>query len=131
MPTFVIEHIEEFDTKQKVNKLVRNGKCIVDEFVEEIRQDNNLSPELGELYAIIEDIANNQLLPPNRYKKLRVSKKLKFKPYEAKSKHLRLYLFHENGTGQIIVLGGKKKDQKEDIQRLEKLISEYNSYLQD
>lgn len=131
MLIFAIEHFEEFETKQKVNKLLRNGKCIVDEFVEEIKQDKNLSPELGELYAIIEDIANNKLLPHTRYKKLRVSKKLKFKPYEAKSKHLRLYLFHEKGSGQIIVLGGKKTDQKDDIQRLEKIISEYNSYLHD
>jgi len=131
MPTFAIEHIEEFETKQKVNKLLRNGKCIVDEFVNEIKQDKNLSPELGDLYAIIEDVANNQILPPTRYKKLRVSKKLKFKPYEAKSKHLRLYLFHEKGSGQIIVLGGKKTDQKDDIERLKKLISEYSLFLQE
>lgn len=131
MPNFAIKHIEEFETIQRVNKLVRNGKCIVEEFVEGIKKDKNLSPELGELYAIIEDVANNQILPPTRFKKLHVSNKLKFKPYEAKSKHLRLYLFHEKGTGQIIVFGGKKTDQKDDIQRLKKLIGEYNSFIQE
>jgi len=126
--TFAIEHIEEFETNQSVNKLIRNGKCFFDQFIEEIRNDNNLFPELGDLYAIIVDVANNKLLPQTRYKKIYVNKKLKYHPYEAKSKHLRLYMFHEKGTGQIIVFGGKKTNQKTDIERLERLIKEYTTF---
>lgn len=130
MLTFALENIEDFETEQKVNKLIRNGKCVVDQFISDIKKDKNLSPELGDLFAIIEDVANNQILPSNKYRRLHVSKKVHFTPYEAKSKHLRVYLFHENTSGQIIVIGGKKTEQKEDLKRLEKILSEYYQFLQ-
>jgi hypothetical protein len=99
---------------------------VLDDFIREIEADGNLTPELGDLYAIIEDVANCKAHP--KYKRLRLSDNLKFAGYEVKSKHLRLYLFHEKGTGQILVFGGKKTNQPKDIKRFEKLIREYTQY---
>lgn len=129
MPEFIVKRVDGFDTVQLVFKLVRNGKCRFDDFLKEIQGDDNLSPELGEIYAVIEEVANCQgILPPTRYKRLRLSKKLAFNGYEAKSKHLRVYMFQDKDTGQVIVLGGKKGDQPKDLERLEKAIREYTEY---
>ncbi|HLG03472.1 MAG TPA: hypothetical protein VI731_07740 [Bacteroidia bacterium] len=130
MVNFVIQHIPEFTTRQRVNKLLRNGRCMLDEFWTEIRGDNNLAPELDELVATLEDVANGKWVPLNQYKKLHVSNKLRFAPFEAKSKHLRLYLFHERETGQILIIDGKKGDQDEDIKRVERIIKEYTMFKQ-
>ena len=119
MITFEIERIPEFDTIQNVNKLIRNERCLFDEFVEEVEANGNLAPELGDLFAIIESIADCVIHP--KCKKLQLGINLKYAGYEAKSKHLRVYLFHEKGTGQILVFGGMKGDQDEDIKRFEKI----------
>ena len=128
MAIFAVEHIPEFETRQKVHKLIRNGRCFIDEFENEIEQDENIAPELDELFATIEDVANGKMIPKNQYRKLHLSKKLKYSAFEAKSKHLRLYLINEKDTGKIHILGGTKGDQDEDIKRLEKIIKEYTEF---
>ena len=130
MPTFVVIEFDQFKTKQKVNKLLRNGRCLVDEFVNEIRGDKNLAPELSELFATIEDVANSKIVPPNRYRKLHLKKNLNYTPYEAKSKYLRLYLIIDKEKGQVVVFGGKKGSQSKDLKNFEKRITEYSIYKQ-
>ena len=126
MATFAVKHIDELErTKQAVFKLVRNGKCLFDEFAEEIEKDNNLSPELDELIANLESVANNERLPPQRYRILHLNSKLAFTPFEVKTSHLRMYLFRDDETGQIVLFGGKKGDQESDLERVDKLIKEY------
>jgi hypothetical protein len=130
MSIFVVVEFDQFKTKQKVNKLIRDGRCLADEFINEIRADKNLAPELSELFATIEDVANNKIVPPNRYKILHLRKNLNYTPYEAKSKHLRLYLFFDKEKGQIIIFGGKKGSQAKDLKNFEKRITEYSNYEQ-
>jgi hypothetical protein len=89
MATFDVRYIPDFETRQRVNKLVRNGKCLVDDFESEIRKDKNLEPELDEIVATIEDVANGKIVPRNQYRKLNLSGKLPYAAFEAKSKHLR------------------------------------------
>ena len=81
--------------------------------------------ELTAIYQIIEDVANCKAHP--KCKKLQLGKS-KIQGYEAKSKHLRTYFFHEKGTGQIVVIGGTKKNQVQDIDRLKKIIKEYQRF---
>lgn len=99
-----------------------------DEFVTDIERDKNLEPELDEVFSIIEDIADNKLLPKGDYRRLHLSNKLGFTAFEAKTKHLRVYLFHDSGTGQIIICGGLKKNQDKDIDRVERIIKEYSAW---
>lgn len=128
MSTFEVKLIPEFETRQRVNKLIRNGKCLVDDFKNSVERNLNIKPELYELFATIEDVANGKMVPKNQYRQLKLSSKLKYKGFEAKSKHLRLYLIYEKDTGQILILGGKKASQKEDIKRLEATIKEYTTF---
>ena len=66
MTIFEVRHIQEFETRQRVTKLIRNGKCLVDDFKDEIQKDKNIAPEWEELVATIEDVANGKIVPKNR-----------------------------------------------------------------
>ena len=125
MINFTVARISQFDSAlQRVYKLIRDGKCLLDPFIEE-HEDSNLEGELTVIYQIIEDVANCKVHP--RCRKLRLGKS-RIQGYEAKSKHLRTYFFHEKGTGQIIVIGGTKKNQVQDIDRFKKIIKEYQRF---
>ncbi|MCX6270511.1 MAG: hypothetical protein NTU44_04685 [Bacteroidetes bacterium] len=125
MPRFAVKEIEAFKTRTKVFKLLRDDKCDYDEFVLDIEKDNNLEPELSDIDAIIEDAADGKLLPGSKYHKIDSPKTICFSIFEAKNKHLRVYLLHENETGKILILGGKKKTQEKDIDRVHKIVKEY------
>jgi hypothetical protein len=79
---------------------------------------------LGELFATIEDVANGKLVPKHRYRKLHLN--TPYPAFEAKSKHLRLYLIYEKQSGQVHILGGKKSSQPKDLKRVESIIKEYS-----
>lgn len=114
------------ETKIQVFELCHNGKSMFREFHDEIKQDGNLFSNLASAIAIVE--ASCELrpkrLPKTRFRKLEISK-VKCKVYEAKSGSIRIYLFHDEGNGRVIVTGGKKDDQKEDIESLKTTIKAY------
>lgn len=122
MPKFEVKIYNPYPTKQRVGKLVRDGKVLADEFFDEIKKDANLEPELGELFAHVRTIANGKRLPKNAFRILDLGK-LKYTVCEVKSNHLRLYLFQDNA--HIIVIGGKKGDQDGDLEKLKSIIKEY------
>ncbi len=127
MINFTVERIEQFETTVKVYRLYRGDRCKYLEFRDDIK-GTNLEPELGDLYAIVRKVANGERLPPSSYKRLsKLSSKLKFSGWEAKSDNLRLYLIHHNGV--ILILGGKKGEQDEDTETLEKTIKEYTEFI--
>lgn len=131
MPIFEIQKIDEFETLQPINKLIRNGKCMFDAFVEGAKSEAKLEAELGELYAIIQYVANRKtpFLPKQKFRKLHLKKKLKYTGFEAKSKHLRLYLFMEKETGMILAFGGTKGTQEQtDLDLFEKIIKEFTQF---
>ena len=121
MLIFTIEIIPEFETRQRVYKLVRNGKCHIDEFWIEVKKDQHLVTEGRVIWKILEDVANGERLPKTRYRKL----KLRYNVYEVKSKELRIYLLLERNTGLLLILGGRKSDQKQDLKRLRMILDEY------
>jgi hypothetical protein len=130
MSIFTTQEIKDYSGKQKVYKLSRDGKCFLDQFTEEIKKDNNLKPELGNLVAIVKEVAKdpNLNLPKSKYRKENIGKKMPFTVYAAKSKHLRLYMFTDP-SGMVIVLGGKKTDQPSDLKRIETIVKEYSEYI--
>lgn len=63
MINFTVARISQFDsTLQRVYKLIRDGKCLLDPFIAE-HEDSNLEGELTVLYQIIEDVANCKVHP--------------------------------------------------------------------
>jgi hypothetical protein len=130
MPKFAVKLYNDLWAKQRVGKLFREGKCLLTEFIDEIKKDKNLEPELGDLFAILKYVADGEKpLPPiSKYRKLNLGGKSPYTGYEAKSASLRIYLFHDPDTGLVLVIGGKKVDQDKGIERLKKIIREYQEY---
>ena len=117
----------EFNTLTPVKCLVREGKTLVDKFINATKKDGNLERELSRLYAIIEDVANRvqPMPPPSKFKIYKGLKAGTFQGYEARTTNLRLYVFFDKDL--IIILGGKKVDQDEDEERIKQILKDYNN----
>ncbi len=93
-------------------------------FFDEIEKDENLLNNLAGAIRIIEDTSNLIRRPKNKFREIQ-GHNLNCKLYEAKSGIIRIYLFHEEKTGRIIVTGGKKDDQKSDLKSIIRTIKDY------
>lgn len=111
-------------TKIEVFELCKNGQSIFEEFYKEIEEEGNLIGQLAGAISVIELTSNLKFLPEKKFRQLTI-KGLNCKVYEAKSGSIRIYLFHEEKTGRVIVTGGKKGDQDEDISQIERIIKNY------
>lgn len=112
-------------TKISVYELNKNGKSLFEPFVDEIEKDGNLFDKLAGALRIIEETSNHKRYPKTKFRELK-GHNLKCKVYEAKSNIIRIYLFHEEKTGRIIITGGLKDNQDKDIKSILKIIKEYN-----
>lgn len=79
-------------TRIKLFKLAINQICPIDEFEKVMRRDAVLNFEIEKIYSTIEDSCNLVTLPKTIFRQLKLGK-LPYQLYEAKSKHLRFYLF--------------------------------------
>ena len=111
-------------TKIEVYELCKNNKSLFQSFFEEIEKDGNLLNNLAGALRIVEDTSNLNRRPKTKFREIQ-DYKLECKVYEAKSGLIRIYLFHEEKTGRVIVAGGLKDNQKEDIKLILKIIKEY------
>lgn len=111
-------------TKIDVFELCKNNESLFKSFFSEIEKDGNLLNNLAGAIRIIEDTANLNRRPKTKFRLIE-GHKLKCKVYEAKSGSIRIYLFHEENTGRIIVSGGVKDNQNKDIKKILKIIKEY------
>jgi hypothetical protein len=107
-----------------VFELCKNNESLFKSFFSEIEKDGNLLNNLAGAIRIIEDTANLNRRPKTKFRLIE-GHKLKCKVYEAKSGSIRIYLFHEENTGRIIVSGGVKDNQNKDIKKILKIIKEY------
>lgn len=112
-------------TKISVFELYRYGESLFKPFVDEIEKDGNLFDKLAGAIRIIEETSNLNRYPKTKFREIQ-GHKLKCKVFEAKSGQIRLYLFHEENTGRIIITGGLKGNQKKDLKSILKTIKEYN-----
>jgi putative component of toxin-antitoxin plasmid stabilization module len=124
MYTFALNEITEIKGKLKFFKLLVNGTCEYDEFEREIINEGNLKTELTTIITRMHEIADLKSMPQNKFKDI-TPKKDNNKEYEIKTKHLRVYLFHEKNTGRVIVCGGKKGTQQADIKHFRNIKKEY------
>jgi putative component of toxin-antitoxin plasmid stabilization module len=127
MNRFEIREISEVSGLNKIYKLLINGKCEFDEFIEQIKAEGTYSKELDQIQAHLEDLGNNNPIPHNKFKELHRDKKDNLKDFEIRTNHLRVYLIREKQRDKLIILAGKKTTQKSDIKRLRKLKKEYQT----
>jgi len=111
-------------TRISVYELHKNGKSLFKPFVDEIEKNGNLFDKLAGAIRIIEDTSNLKRYPKTKFREIK-SHNLNCKVYEAKSGVIRVYLFHEEKTGRVIITGGLKDNQAKDIKSILKIIKEY------
>lgn len=135
MPNFALSKLDGLDALPGVRfpiyKLEANGHCEYDEWREQIKAEGTFAHELKSLDTLILMHAQMQKLAPTKYKELAGSGDIK--DFEFRSSNLRVYLFKLPGgpgqQGKVIVVGGNKKQQKQDIARLRRLKKEYYNSL--
>ena len=121
---FALSPIYEIEGKIKIFKLLVNDNSEYDEFERKIIKEVSYSSELVTIQARLQEIADGKLLPKEKFRNITPKKEL-VKEYEIKTRHLRVYLFHEERTGRIIVCGGKKVTQNKDINHFRRIKNEY------
>ncbi len=125
MREYELKEIREVSGINKIYKLLINGKCDFDEFIEQIRSEGTYANELDQIQAHLEDLGNNNLIPHNKFKELQRDKKDNAKDFELRTNHLRVYLIRENQRNKLIILAGKKTTQRADIKRMRKIKKDY------
>ena len=124
MRNFALEIIPEITGKIKFYKLLIGDTCEFDEFWEMVEKSGNLNKELIKVQTLMQEVSEMNMLPGTKFKSI-TPKKETIKEYEIKTKNLRLYMFHEEHTGRIIVCGGKKSTQRKDIKHFRKIKKQY------
>lgn len=124
MSKFDLERIDAVIGKQTFYKLLKDDVCEFDEFVAQIRREGSFDNEIAKIYALMQQVAELKTLPKEQFREL-PNPKSEVKEYEIKTKHLRVYLFHQTYTGKIIVIGGKKTTQKQDITHFREIKKKY------
>lgn len=113
------------DTRIRIFELCINGESLFQRFIDHISHDGNLIDHLAGAIRIVEDTANLNRRPKTKFRELKnVSPSCKV--YEAKYRSIRIYLFHEEKTGRVILTGGLKNNQDRDIKGIRKIISTYH-----
>lgn len=112
MPIFELENIEAVLGSQKFDKLIVDGKCLIDDFIDSL--EAQYETEMDSIYAYMNMVANLQTLPYNKFHPLDENNNDGYSEYEFKTKHLRVYVIAQPG-GKIVVMGGCKNSQKKDI----------------
>lgn len=113
------------NTEISVFELCKDGESLIEEFAKSLEEDRKLFNEFTGALSIVERSASFKRPMPKTKFRIIQGHKLTCKVYEAKKGKIRIYLFHQENTGRIIVTGGKKANQKKDIKSLEKTIREY------
>jgi putative component of toxin-antitoxin plasmid stabilization module len=124
MNKFALKHIDEIVGRLKIFKLLVNNRSEYDEFERQIEKEGTYISELVTIQARLQDIADGKLLPKEKFRNITTKKEF-IKEYEIKTRHLRVYLFHEENTGRVIVCGGKKTTQQKDINHFRRIKKEY------
>ncbi len=127
MPSFALLEIKTVQGQQKFYQLVVDEERLFDAFWQEIEREGNLAGELRRILAIMNQVAQlKQRLPKTVFRELQGRKKSDHvKEYEVKTSNLRVYLFHKEGTGKIVVCAGKKNTQYADIKWFRSLKKQY------
>lgn len=123
MADYQKEYYDEIENcKYDFYKLYRDGKCEYDLFVKTLVPKTDIE-ELQQIKAIMDKVDVNNM-PLSKYRHIssgRGSKRRK-DVYEFKSKHLRVYAI-KTDKDYYLLLGGYKKSQDNDI---EKVFKKYN-----
>ena len=122
MNRFALEDIQEVKGLIRFKKLIVDGVCQYDEFCKQIKREGNLNKQLIGLINNMNQVANLKRLPKEKFRDI-APKNDPIKEFEIKKGDMRVYLIKEDG--HIIILGGKKSTQQEDIKKFRSVKKRY------
>lgn len=125
MSKFVLKEYNNVLGRIKFFKLIEDKVCYWDEFCREIQKDANLEYQLITVISRMNDIANLRMLPKEKFRDITPGKQT-IREYEIKTKDLRVYLIKDE-SGNVVLMGGKKNSQPEDIKRFRGIKKAYLS----
>jgi len=120
---FALISLPQVKGKIRFCKLEIDGICPFDEFCEAIANQGNLEKQLKTIYGRMDQVANLKLLPKEKFKDITPSKE-PIKEFEIKTRDLRVYLIKDE-NGHIIIVGGKKNSQGNDISTFRSIKKKY------
>lgn len=124
MSKFALEKKEEIKGKLEFYVLVKDGKNQYEETIEALKAQGNYDSELITLQTRLQQMAELMLMPKTKCRDITPENEDN-KEYELKTKHLRLYVFHLDKKGRVIVFLGKKTSQKKDIKKFRSIKNQY------
>lgn len=127
MERIELRHLEIVDGKQSFEKMIVDGRDLLKEFV--LSLEERYRTEMRTIYAWMQMVADLRPVPGTIYHPLSDGKD-GIREYEFKSKHLRVYALAKP-DGKIVVMGGKKKTQRKDINRFRVIKKLFIKYLQE
>ncbi len=122
MAKFTLQNIPEVKGQIQFKKLIIDGQCHFDEFFNEITRDGNLRKQLMGIVNNMNQVAQMNRLPKHKFRDITPAKE-SIKEFEIKKGDLRVYVIKEQG--HIVVLGGKKGTQDEDIKQFRSIKKRY------
>ncbi len=122
MNKFALEDIIEVKGIIRFKKLIIDGVSSFDQFYELIKQEGNLEKQLTGIISNMNQVANLKRLPKEKFRDI-TPRKESIKEFEFKKGDLRVYVIKEDG--HIVILGGKKGTQHEDIKQFRSIKKRY------
>lgn len=122
MSNFTLANMDHVSGRIRFCKLIINGSCQFDEFCAEIERDGNLEKQLAGLFSRISQVADLKRLSVQKFRDITPAKET-VKEFEIKTGDLRIYLIKEDG--HIVIIGGKKSTQQEDIRQFRSIKKRY------
>jgi putative component of toxin-antitoxin plasmid stabilization module len=122
MSKFALRKLAAVEGRIPFSMLEVDGVCPFEEFCSQIRRDGNLSKQLITAIARMNQVANLQRLPVEKFRDITPTKDV-IKEFEIKTGDLRIYLIKEDE--HIVILGGKKNTQPDDIKRFRSIKKRY------
>lgn len=119
MSKFALRKREEINGKTSCYSLEVKGKCQLDDFWERIQKEGQYETELDTLQTLLILVSNSAHLPGSKYHPLDTDQP--YRGWEIKTKNLRLYLIQLKPLGKVILLGGKKNNQKQHLRQYKSL----------
>ena len=112
---FVIKLLDEVTGRFPFYKLIKNGKCQFDEFIDQLEKFGNMDTDIEAIFNIINRKANGHDVPPTMFKQLHGNENVK--DFEVRKGAIRIYVA-KYLNGYLIILGGLKPDQDRDIDKM-------------
>ena len=122
MSKFALRKLRAVEGRIPFSMLEVDGVCPFEEFCRQIKRDGNLAKQLITAMARMNQVANLQRLPVEKFRDITAAKEV-VKEFEIKTGDLRIYLIKEDE--HIVILGGKKNTQSDDIKRFRSLKKRY------